>query len=219
MSTATNTAAAPYSPATVLNGMWKESPGLVIALSMCPTLAVTNSFVNALTMGLATLFVLVISSALVSVLRSFVPGQVRTVTHVVIIAAIVTVVDVAIRTINPQVHNALGVFIQLITVNCIILGQAEGFASKDTALRSALNATGIGLGFTLALLCLGGVREVLGTGAFMGTPLFGEKFEPWAVMALPPGGLFVLGGWLLTISWWKRRTEMKPARVEQKRAA
>ena len=219
MSTVTNTAAAPYSLATLLNGMWKENPGLVIALGMCPTLAVTNSFVNALTMGLATLFVLVVSSAVVSLLRSFVPTQVHLVTHLVIIATLVTIVDIAIGAISPQVYRALGVFIQLIVVNCIILGHAQGYASKSTVYRSALNASGTGLGFTLALLCLGGVREVLGTGEFMGAPLFGERFEPWAVMALPPGGFFVLGGWLLAISWWKRRTGTKSAGVEQKQAA
>lgn len=219
MSTVTNTAAAPYSLATLLNGMWKENPGLVIALGMCPTIAVTNSFVNALTMGVATLLVLVCSSALVSMLRSFVPNQVRIVTHVVIIAALVTVVDFAIQAISLQVYNALGVFIQLIVVNCIILGHAEGFASNNTVFRSAMNAVSIGLGFVLALLCLGSVREVLGTGQFAGVQVFGERFEPWAVMALPPGGFFVLGGWLLAFSWWNRRSEMKSAGAGQKRAA
>ncbi len=191
---------------TLLKGIWRENPVFVMVLGTCPTLAVTNSVVNALTMGVATLFVLVGSSALVSMLRHFIPSQVRIATYVVIIATFVTVVDYAIQAVSLRVYVALGAFIQLIVVNCIILGRAEAFASKNTVFKSILDALGMGLGFTLALLCLGSVRELLGAGSFLGVRVLGEHFEPWGLMVLPPGGFFVLGGWLLLFSWWKRRS-------------
>lgn len=196
---------APAPLETLLNGVWKENPVFVMVLGMCPTLAVTNSVTNAVTMGVATTLVLVGSSALVSAMRRFVPKQVRIATYIVIIATFVTVVDYAIQAWSLRVYQALGAFIQLIVVNCIILGRAEAFASKNTVFRSVLDAIGMGAGFTLALLCLGSVREVLGAGTFMGVRIMGASFEPWGLMVLPPGGFLVLGTWLLAFSWWKRR--------------
>ena len=211
MSAVAKTSNEPSSLTTLLNGVWKENPVFVMVLGMCPTLAVTNSVVNAMAMGVATMVVLVGSSAVVSLTRTVVPKQVRTATYVVIIATFVTVVDYAIQAISLQIYQALGVFVQLIVVNCIILGRAEAFASKNSVYKSVLDAIGMGAGFALALLCLGSVRELLGAGSFMGGRVFGEHFEPWGLMVLPPGGFFVLGGWLLVFSWWKRRADAKTA--------
>lgn len=188
-----------------IKGLWRENPVFVSALGMCPALAVTNTAVNALTMGLATLFVMVSSSTLVSALRHFIPKQVRIVTYILIIASFVTIVDYLIQAISLSVHKALGAFISLIVVNCVILGRAEAFASKNTVIRSALDAAGIGLGFAFALFCLGSVREILGKGSLFGVFLFHENFQPWVMMLLPSGGFFTLAGWLLLFNWVKQR--------------
>jgi len=190
---------------TFLRGIWRENPVFVMLLGMCPVLAVTNSVINALAMGLATTFVLLCSSALVAMLRNFIPKQVRIATYIVIIATFVTMVDYIIQAISLELYHALGAFIQLIVVNCIILGRAEAYASRHTVLKALVNSVGMGIGFTLALLCLGGIRELLGNGTFLGFAVFGDSFQPWAIMVLPPGGFFVLGAWLLLFSWLKRR--------------
>ncbi len=190
---------------TFLSGVWRENPILVMLLGMCPTLAVTNSAINALAMGAATTFVLIGSGALVSALRRLIPGTVRIATYIVIIATFVTVVDYVIQAVSLELYAALGAFIQLIVVNCIILGRAEAYASKRPVAHAIVNATGVGAGFTLGLLMLGSVREMLGAGSFFGLPLFGEQFQPWVVMLLPPGGFLVLGMWLLIISWMQER--------------
>ena len=195
-------------------GLWRENPVFVMLLGMCPVLAVTNSVTNALAMGLATLFVLVSSSTLVSLLRNVIPKQVRIATYIVIIATFVTMMDYAIQAISLEVYLALGAFIQLIVVNCIILGRAEAFASKNGPIKAILDALGMGIGFTVALLCLGGVRELLGNGSLLGVDVFGPHFEPWAVMILPPGGFFVLGAWLLLFAWLKERSERRKAGKE-----
>lgn len=197
-----------------LKGVWRENPVFVMLLGMCPVLAVTNSVVNALAMGLATLFVLVMSSTLVSLLRHIIPKQVRIATYIVIIATFVTIVDYAIQAISLEVYLALGAFIQLIVVNCMILGRAEAFASKNGPGKAILDALGMGTGFAFALLCLGAVRELLGNGSLLGFDLFGPQFEPWAVMILPPGGFFVLGAWLLFFAWLKERAENRLAGKE-----
>lgn len=194
---------------TFLRGLWEENPVFVMLLGMCPVLAVTNSAVNALAMGLATTFVLVASNALVSLLRHVIPRQVRIATYIVIIATFVTIVDYAIQAISLDLYNALGAFIQLIVVNCVILGRAEAYASKQRLLPTLVNGLGMGAGFTFALLCLGSVREILGAGSLFGVSLFGEAFQPWVVMILPPGGFFVLGGWLLLFAWLRRRRERR----------
>jgi electron transport complex protein RnfE len=190
---------------TFSEGLWKDNPVFVMLLGMCPVLAVTNSAINALAMGLATTFVLVASGALVSLLRSFIPKQVRIATYIVIIATFVTMVDYMIQAISLDLYNALGAFIQLIVVNCIILGRAEAYASKHKPLNSVVNALGMGTGFTIALLCLGIVREVLGAGSLFEVDLFGPDFQPWVVMILPAGGFLVLGAWLLLFDWLKQR--------------
>ena len=194
-----------------MEGIWRQNPVFVMVLGMCPTLAVTVSAVNALSMGLATMFVLVCSCGLVSLVRNIVPKEVRIATYIVIIATFVTVVDYVIQAVSLAVYDALGAFIQLIVVNCIILGRAEAHASKNPPLTAMVNALGMSLGFVLGLLALGVVREVLGAGTLFGVSLFGANFQPWVVMVLPPGGFIVLGGWLLLFSALKRRKEARLA--------
>jgi Na+-translocating ferredoxin:NAD+ oxidoreductase subunit E len=196
-------------PDTFIRGLWKENPVFVMLLGMCPVLAVTNSTMNAIAMGLATTFVLVCSSLLISLLRNWIPKQVRIASYIIIIATFVTIVDYGIQAISLELYAALGAFIQLIVANCVILGRAEAYASKQRLHTTFVNSLGMGAGFTLALLALGTVREILGNGTLLGMPLFGEGFQPWVVMILPPGGFFVLGAWLLLFNWLRLRKERK----------
>ena len=186
-------------------GIWKENPVFVMMLGLCPVLAVTNSVLNSLAMGIASVFVLVCSNALVSALRNFIPKQVRITTYIIIIATFVTLVDYIIQAVSLDLYNRLGAFIQLIVVNCLILGRAEAYASKHSFTKSVVSALGMGLGFTLALVMLGGVRELLGAGQLLGYQVFSTQFEPWVVMILPPGGFIVLGCWLLLINYVEQR--------------
>jgi electron transport complex protein RnfE len=199
---------------TFMRGLWEENPVFVMLLGLCPVLAVTNSTMNAIAMGLATLFVLVASSTLVSLLRKMIPKQVRIASYIIIIATFVTIVDYVIQAISLDLYNALGAFIQLIVVNCVILGRAEAYASKQRVGASIVNAVGMGTGFTIALLCLGTVRELLGAGTILGVQIFSSNFEPWVVMILPPGGFFVLGAWLLLFEYLKQRREQKLLNAE-----
>jgi len=190
-------------------GLWKENPVFVMLLGMCPVLATTNSVINAIAIGLATTFVLTMSSTIVSLLRRWIPKQVRIASFILIIATFVTVVDYLLQAISLEVHKALGAFISLIVVNCVILGRAEAFASKNSVGKSILDALGMGLGFTTACLSLGVVREVLGSGTFAGIPVLGSWFEPWSVMILPGGAFFVLGAWLLLFNWLRERKRVR----------
>jgi len=188
-----------------IKGLWRENPVFVQVLGMCPTLAVSNTARNALAMGLATLFVLVMSNAVISALRRFIPKQVRIATYILVIATFVTVVDYVIQALSLELHKALGAFIALIVVNCLILGRAEAFASKHPVGRSILDGLGMGVGFSLALLCLGAVREILGNGSLFGVQLFHDRFQDWVVMILPSGGFFTLAAWLLLFNALKQR--------------
>jgi Na+-translocating ferredoxin:NAD+ oxidoreductase subunit E len=190
-----------------VKGIVQQNPVFVQVLGMCPTLAVTNTALNALAMGLATSLVLILSNLAVSTIRNIVPKQVRIVTFILIIATFVTMVDYLIQALSLELHRALGAFISLIVVNCLILGRAEAFASKNSQGPSALDALGMGAGFTMALLSLGAVRELMGSGSLFGWPLLGASFQPWVVMMLPPGGFFTLAGWLLLLNWNKKRRE------------
>lgn len=194
-----------------LKGVWKQNPVFVQVLGMCPVLAVTNTAENALAMGLATAFVLLMSNLVVSSVRHFIPKQVRIVTFILIVATFVTIVDYLIQAISLELHKALGAFISLIVVNCLILGRAEAFASKNGLKRSFLDGLGMGVGFTLALLCLGGVREMFGSGSLFGFSLFGDSFQEWVVMVLPPGGFFTLAGWLLFFNWRAQKKAQREA--------
>ncbi len=198
----------------LLRGIWRENPVLIQMLGLCPALAVTNTVANSLAMGLATFFVLTGSSFLVSVFKRFIPHEVRISTYILIIATFVTVADMTLEAVVPTVHKALGAFVALIVVNCMILGRQEAFASKRPVGRALLDAVGTGFGFIIALLLMGTVREVLGTGSFLGVSLFGPSYEPWVVMILPPGGFLTLGFLLLGLSWVQRRKRVKPAERE-----
>lgn len=180
-----------------IKGLWRDNPVFVQVLGMCPVLAVSNTAENALAMGLATLFVLLMSNVLVSTLRNFIPKQVRIASYILIIATFVTMTDYAIQAISVDLHKSLGAFISLIVVNCLILSRAEAFASKNSVGASFMDAAGMGLGFTFALLCLGGVREILGNGSLFGLMLFPDNFQEWVIMILPAGGFFTLAIWLL----------------------
>ena len=187
------------SPSTdeFIKGLWKDNPVFVQVLGMCPVLAVSNTAINALAMGLATTFVLLMSNILVSSLRNFIPKQVRIASYILIIATFVTMTDYMIAAISVELHKALGAFISLIVVNCLILSRAEAFASKNTIGKSILDALGMGIGFTFALFCLGAVREVLGNGTFFNMAILPGSFQEWIVMILPAGGFFTLAIWLL----------------------
>ncbi len=176
-----------------VKGFWKENPILVMILGLCPTLAVTTSALNALTMGAAVIFVLTGSSVIVSLIRGLVPKQVRIAAYIVIIATFVTMVDLFLRAYYLDLSKALGPYVPLIVVNCIILGRAETFASKNGIWLSLLDALGVSLGFTATLIVLGGIREILGMRTFFGMSVLGEGFEPWVVMLLPPGAFITLG--------------------------
>ncbi len=184
-----------------LNNLWHQNPVFVLLLGMCPVLAVSNSLINSLSMGLATAFVLFMSSGLISLFRQWIPKQVRIATFIIIIATFVTVVDYLIQAISTEIHKNLGAFISLIVVNCMILGRAEAFASKNPFFPSLVDAISTGLGFTFAICLMGSVREVLGNGSLAGYDLFGSHFEPWVVMILPAGGFFVLGALLLGFNY------------------
>jgi electron transport complex protein RnfE len=188
-----------------IKGLWRENPVFVQVLGMCPVLAVSNTARNALAMGLATLFVLVMSNTVISALRRFIPKQVRIATYILVIATFVTVVDYVIQAISLDLHKALGAFIALIVVNCLILGRAEAFASKNGVGRSILDGLGMGVGFSFALLCLGAVREILGNGELFGVQLFHDGFQDWVVMILPSGGFFTLAAWLLAFNAFQQR--------------
>ncbi len=190
-----------------IKGLWRENPVFVQVLGMCPVLAVSNTAENALVMGLATTFVLLMSNTLVSLLRAFIPRQVRIACYILIIATFVTMTDYLIQAISLELHQALGAFISLIVVNCLILGRAEAFASRNTVNRSMLDAFGMGLGFTFGLLCLGAVRELLGSGSLFNVVIFPDHFQEWIVMMLPAGGFFTLAIWLLIFNAAKRSKE------------
>jgi len=194
-------------------GIWRENPVLVQLLGLCPALAVTNTVANSLAMGLATFFVLVGSSLLVSTLKNIIPHEVRISAYILIIATFVTVADMVLAAVVPDIHKALGAFIALIVVNCMILGRQEAFASKRPVGRAVLDAVGTGTGFIIALLMMGGIREILGYGSFLGFPILGASYEPWIIMILPPGGFFTLGFILLVFGWRTgRREEQKVVR-------
>jgi electron transport complex protein RnfE len=191
----------------LVKGLWRENPVFVQLLGLCPALAVTNSAINGLAMGAATTFVLVGSSLLVSSLRHLVPKQVRITSFIIVIATFVTVADFSLQALAPAVHKELGAFVALIVVNCLILGRQEAFASRNSVRASLADAGGMSLGFSLALLALGAIREILGSGSLFGVDLFGPLFEPWVIMILPPGGFITLGLMLAVFAHLRQRRE------------
>ncbi|MCW8860309.1 MAG: electron transport complex subunit E [Deltaproteobacteria bacterium] len=174
-------------------GIWKENAVFKLLLGMCPVLAVTTSAENGLGMGLATTFVLVCSNIVVAMLRKLIPSKVRIPAFIIVIASFVTVVQLSMEAWVYDLYQALGIFIPLIVVNCLILGRAEAFASKNPVSRAVFDGFGMGLGFTLALFVLGAVRELFGSGAILGFNLFGAGYQPMLLMILPPGAFITLG--------------------------
>ena len=175
------------------NGIIKENPTFVLTLGMCPTLAVTTSAINGLGMGLTTTAVLAMSNMMIAALRNVIPDKVRIPAFIVIIASFVTIADFLLEGYIPTLYDSLGIYIPLIVVNCIILGRAEAYASKNPVLPSLFDGIGMGLGFTLALTCIGLVRELIGAGTFFGVEL-PKIFEPATIFVLAPGAFFVLSG-------------------------
>ena len=176
-----------------LNGVLTENPIFRLVLGTCPVIAVTTNAMNGVGMGLAATFVLLGSNVVISLLRNFIPSKVRIPSFIVVICTFVTIIQLMMQAYVPALYDALGIFLPLIVVNCIILARAEAFASKNGVLASAMDALGMGAGFTLALILIGGVREVLGAGTFLGITVLGAGFEPVLMMILPPGGFIVYG--------------------------
>jgi len=189
----------------VLKGIWVENPVLIQLLGLCPTLAVTNAAINGLAMGLATTFVLLMSSILISLIRNIIPAQVRIASYIVVIATFVTVVDKFLAAYTPDISKALGAFIPLIVVNCLILGRQEAFSSKNNVGRSILDGVGMGIGFTWVLVLLGAIRELLGEGSIFGLTLLPDGFNTWLVMILPPGAFLTLGLMIGLSNWYNER--------------
>ncbi len=195
----------------LMRGIWKENPVVVQMLGMCPTMAVTNNVANAFAMGVATLFVLLGSEFFVSLLKKWFPNEVRIASYILIIATFVTLAELLLQALVPDIHKALGPFIALIVANCLLLGRQEAFAAKESVGRSVLDAIGMGAGFTLSLTMLGSIREVLGNGSWLGFRVFPASYEPWTFMVLPPGGFFTLGLLLLGITYVRDLREKRTA--------
>lgn len=203
------------------NGIIRENPIFRLVLGMCPTLAVTTAAINGLGMGVAVIFVLSLSNLAISLLKDYIPEKVRIPAYVVVIASFVTIVDMLMHAFTPALYDALGLFIPLIVVNCIILARAESFASKNKPFHSFMDGIGMGIGFTLALTLLGMIRELLGLGSIFGIKLLGEgsilslslftSFKPAIIMILPPGAFFTLGLVLALINKITEKKESKQA--------
>ena len=202
-----------------MRGIWKENPILVQMLGMCPTMAITSNVINSLAMGLATMFVLLGSEFVVSLFRRRFPNEVRIASYILIIATFVTLADLLIEALSPEVHKALGAFIALIVGNCLLLGRQEAFAARHPVPRAVMDAIGTGLGFTLGLTIIGAVRELLGNGSLLGLQVMPDSWEPWVIMMLPPGGFLTLGIVLLTLSTVRgMRTRRDAVRLNRRAA-
>ena len=194
------------------NGLLKENPSLRLVLGTCPTLAVTTLAVNGLGMGLAATFVLVCSNIAISALRKIIPDKVRLPAYITVIATFVTVLQMLVKAFVPALDSALGIFLPLIVVNCIILGRAEMFASKKSIGLSALDGLGMGLGFTGTLVVMGSVREVLGAGTLFGVQVMPAAVDPMTVFITPPGGFFVFGCLMALVIWIEIKTNNRKVR-------
>ncbi len=198
-----------------VKGLWRDNPVFVQVLGLCPALVVSNTAINALSMGLATTFVLLMSGLSVSLLRRFIPREARIVCYISIIASFVTTVDYLIQAISIELSRSLGAFIALIVVNCLILGRAEAFASKNRVGRAVLDGLGMGAGFTAALLAVGVVREILGSGTLFGITVFPDGYQTWTVMVLPSGGFFAMALWLLVLNRIRERQAHAAASAQE----
>ena len=196
------------------NRLIKENPTFRLLLGMCPTLAVTTSAINGLGMGLATTVVLIGSNVVISALRKIIPDKIRIPAFVVIIASFVTIVGMLMKAYVPALDAALGIYIPLIVVNCIILGRAEAFAFSNPVLASFADGAGMGLGFTLSLTVLGSIREIIGAGAIFGLSIFGAGYEPVLIFILPPGAFLTLGVGIAAINKITEKLEAKKSNKE-----
>ena len=187
----------------LMNGIINENPIFVLLLGMCPTLGTTSSAMNGMGMGLATLFVLICSNVVISLIKNLIPDMVRIPAYIVVIASFVTVLQMIMQAYMPGLYASLGLFIPLIVVNCIVLGRAESFAAKNNPLSSLFDGLGMGLGFTLALTLLGAVRELLGTGKVFDMPLYGDEYG-MLLFVLPPGAFIALGFLIALINRMKK---------------
>ena len=192
---------------TFLNGVFNENPTFRLVLGTCPTLAVTTQAMNGIGMGLAATFVLIGSNVVISLLRKFIPDKVRIPAFIVIICMFVTVIQMFMQAFVPSLYSALGIFIPLIVVNCIILARAEAFASKNGVLYSAIDGLGMGLGFTCAITLIGAIRELIGNGTIFGVRLLGSGYEPMLIISLAPGGFIVFGLILGLVNYVSMRDE------------
>ena len=186
-------------------GIIKENPTFVIVLGMCPTLATTTSVKNAIGMGIAATFVLICSNIMISLIKNITPDKIRIPVYVVVIAAFVSVVDMAMAAYLPDLHKSLGLFIPLIVVNCIILGRAEAFANKNNVLNSMADGIGMGLGFTLSLSVVATIRELLGNGTWLGIRILPQSYNPMLIAILAPGAFFTLGFLMAAINMLKEK--------------
>lgn len=189
-------------------GFFKENPTLILVLGCCPTLAVTTSVTNALGMGAATTFVLLMSNMLISALKNVIPDKVRIPSYIVIIATFVSMIDLLIQGFLPSLSASLGVFIPLIVVNCIVLGRAEAFANKNTVFDSLLDGLGMGIGFTIALTLIGGIREILGSGSFLGFQFIPSEYN-MLIFVLAPGAFIVFGFVMAAVRFIVNKREEK----------
>ena len=189
-------------------GFFKENPTLILVLGCCPTLAVTTSVGNALGMGAATTFVLLMSNIIISALKNVIPDKVRIPSYIVIIATFVSMIDLLIQGFLPALSASLGVFIPLIVVNCIVLGRAEAFANKNSVLDSALDGLGMGIGFTIALVLIGGIREILGAGSFLGFQFIPSEYN-MLIFVLAPGAFIVFGFVMAAVRYIVNKSEEK----------
>lgn len=190
-------------------GIIKENPLFVQVLGVCPALATTTSLANALGMGAAFSLVLIFSNLTISVLKSVIPDQIRIPCYIVVIASLVTIAEMLMNALVPDIYTALGIFIPLIVVNCIILGRAEAFASKYGLWASIQDALGMGLGFTLALSFVAAIREILGNGTLLGFPVLGSSYQPILLMLMPPGAFITMGFLFAGVNYLKRRKEVR----------
>ncbi len=186
-------------------GLYSQNPVFKQVLGCCPTLAVSNTVYNGIGMGIAATFVLVCSNVLISLIRKSVPGKIRIPIYIVVIATFVTIIDLTMAGFTPDLYKTLGIFVPLIVVNCIILGRAEAYAGKNSIGLSFLDGLGMGIGFTLALIILGTIREILGNGSFMGVPVLGTSYQPVLVMVLPPGAFLTIGFILGFFNWLENK--------------
>lgn len=196
-----------------IKGLWEEHPNFVMLIGLCPTLAVSTTAMNGLAMGIATTFVIVMSNILISLLRKVIPDEVRLPSYIIVVATFVTIVDLALNAYFPDIYRLLGIFIPLIVVNCIVLGRAEAFASRNGVVASALDGLGMGVGFTWGLVLLSAIRELLAKGAIFGHTVFGEGFQPIQIFGQAPGAFIILGFLVALVNFLninaKRKRELK----------